>query len=378
MHIPSTGFAQPLRFNRNKWLRKKAVEMIERGPPIRATTGKRIGWRVIPAVDLGGGSRGRDRARSRLGFHGIIFPGDTNVMRLLPLFALALTLPLHADFSYKSTRKTGGAMASMMGNQGPAVSTYYYKGDKLKIDNGATATVIDFGAQTITTINNTAKTVTVKGFGEMEAKRNAGDIEAKIDVRETGQKKNVNGFDASEAIMTMEVESPQTRQMGKMQMEMDMWLSSDVPGADQLRAFYVKNAANFPWASMSGGGNASMATAIADAQRKIASMHGMPVQQIIRVKAPGGAGAPAAPTMTPAQTAQMAKARAQLEAMAAQGGPAAAAAQQAMARMGGMGGGAAPSSSGAMIEITMDASDFSSAGIPDSVFAIPVDYQKTN
>jgi hypothetical protein len=302
-------------------------------------------------------------------------------MRLWPLLALILTLPLHADFSYKSTRKTGGAMASMMGNQAPTVSTYYYKGQKVKIDNGATATILDFGAQTITNINNTSKTVTVKSFQDMAANGGANNVEAKIDVKETGQTKTVNGFNASEAIMTMEmkIDNPQASKMGPMQMEMDMWLASDVPGAEQMRAFYQKNEANFPWAAMSGGGNPSMAASMADAQRKIASMHGIPVQQIMRIKPASGAGAPATPTMTPAQQAQMAKARAQLEAMAAQGGPGAAAIQAQLARMGGMGaGGAAPSSSGAMIEVTMDASDFSSAGIPDSVFDIPADYKKGN
>jgi hypothetical protein len=302
-------------------------------------------------------------------------------MRLLPLFAVALTLPLHADFSYKSTRKTGGAMASMMGNQAPAVSTYYYKDQKLKVDNGTSATIMDFGAQTITTIDHSAKTVTVRSFQDA-AKASPGTIDAMIDVKETGQKKKVNGFDASEVVMTMEMESPQTQQMGKMHMEMDMWISADVPGGEQMRAFHEKNAANFPYASMSGGGNPSMAAAIANAQRKMASLHGIPVQQIIRVKPAGGAGAPAMPampSMTPAQQAQMAKARAQMEAMAAQGGPQAAMAQQALARMSAMGGGgAAPAAGTPMIEITMDSSDFSSAAIPDSVFAIPADYQKTN
>ncbi len=306
---------------------------------------------------------------------------DRNLMRLLPLLTLAFTLSLHADFSYKSTRTTGGAMAAMMGNRPPAVSTNYYKGERMKIDNGSTATIVDFGAQTITTINHTAKTVSVKSF-QNGANAGGSNVEAKIDVKETGQKKNVNGFDASEVVMTMDVENSQTPQMGKMQMEMHMWVSRDVPGGDQLFAFYQKNAANFPWTSMAGGGNPSMTAAIADAQRKMATIHGVPVQQIISMKPAGGAAAaapPAPPAMSSAQSAQMDKARAQLQAMAASGGPQAAMAQQALARMGAIGGGGAPPAAGApMIEITMDASDFSSAGIPDSVFAIPADYQKTN
>jgi len=73
----------------------------------------------------------------------------------------------------------------------------------------------------------------------------------------------------------------------------------------------------------------------------------------------------------------MAQARARLEQIVTQGGPAAAMAQQQLARMPGGGGGAA-APSGALLEITMDSSDFSGASIPDSVFAIPAEYQKTN
>lgn len=304
-------------------------------------------------------------------------------MKVLVLAALAIALPAQADFSYKVTRKNGGQMGAMAG--GPTTSTYYYKGQKLKIDNGTTATILDFEARTITTVNTAAKTVTVRPFADAAA-AGANNVQAQIDVKETGQRKSVNGFNASEAILTMEVDAmpgrgPANMQMGKMQMEMDMWLSGEVPGADQLYAFHQKNAANFPYSAMSGGGNPAMASAMADAMRKIAAMHGIPVQQIVRVKSAGGAGAaaPQMPQMTGAQQAQMEQARARLEAMAAQGGPAAAAAQQALSRMGGVPG-ATPggASSGALIEITMDSSDFSGAAIPDSVFAIPADYQKTN
>ena len=47
--------------------------------------------------------------------------------------------------------------------------------------------------------------------------------------------------------MTMEMDSPQMSKAGmKMQMEVDMWRSSDVPGAQELKAFYQKNAGTFP------------------------------------------------------------------------------------------------------------------------------------
>jgi hypothetical protein len=89
---------------------------------------------------------------------------------------------------------------------------------------------------------------------------------------------------------------------------------------------------------------------------------------------------PAMPQMSGAQSDQMAQARARLEAMVAQGGPAAAYAKQALERMPGgapSGSGAAVSSS-ALIEVTMDSSGFSAASLPDSAFAIPPGYSKSN
>lgn len=278
-----------------------------------------------------------------------------------------------ADFSYKTTRKTGGAMAAMA-SQGPQASTYYFKGQKMKTDSGNTATVLDFDAQTITTINNTAKTYTVRNFSDLGG-TGAADMDAKIDVKETGQKKMVNGFMANEVVMTMEVDSPQTRQMGKLQMEMDLWVSADVPGGAQASEFFQNNAARFPWAAMSNGGNAGMQKAMADMQREMASLHGVPVESVVRMKMPGGAGMP---QMSGAQSDQMAQARARLEAMVAQGGPGAAGAKMALDRMPGGSPAGGASGSGAMIEITSDSSDFSTASIPDSVFAVPAGYQKGN
>jgi hypothetical protein len=41
-------------------------------------------------------------------------------------------------------------------------------------------------------------------------------------------------------------------------------------------------------------------------------------------------------------------------------------------------GGASQGASNSLMEITTDASEFSTAGIPDSVFAIPAGYQKVD
>ncbi len=180
----------------------------------------------------------------------------------------------------------------------------------MKTESADIATILDFDAQTITTVNHRQKTYTVRKFSDFASATNG--IDAKIDVRETGQQKVINGYNAHELVMTMEMEnpaagrSPAAAQMGKMQMEMDMWLSSDPPGAGEVRAFYQKNASRFPWAAMANGANPSMQAAMAQLQRKIAEMNGVQVMEVMKMKSPGGAAAmPAMPQMTPEQMAQM-------------------------------------------------------------------------
>ena len=286
----------------------------------------------------------------------------------------AATFTAHADFSYTTTQKaTGGQMAAMASGSNTS-SKFYLKGQKMKTESGETATILDFDAQTITMVNNRQKTVTVRRFGDIAPGANG--VNAKIDVKETGQKKVINGYNASELVITMQMETPAEAQMGKMQMETDMWLSSDPPGVKELRAFYQKNLGRFPWTAMSAGGNPSMQAAMAEMQRKIAEMNGVNVMQVMKMKAPGGGAAPAMPQMTPEQMDQMKAAVARLQ---AQGGPGAAQAQQALARMQAMqGGGAAGAGSGSLMEMTMESTDFSTNSIPDSVFAVPAGYQKVD
>ncbi len=294
---------------------------------------------------------------------------------LLTFCLCVASLSARADFSYTTTQKMAGAMASLAAaNNQP--SKYYFKGQKMKVDMGDTAMILDFDAQTITTVNNAQKTVSVRKFSDVSAAGQA-QVNAKVDVKETGQKKAVNGYNASELMVTMEIDSPAAAQMGKMQMEMDMWLSPDVPGAGELRAFYQKNASRFPWTALGGGGNQQMQSAMAELRRKIAEMNGVPVLQVVKVKPAGGAGAPAMPQMpqlTPEQSAQMQAAMARMQAMQSQGGPQAAAAAQAMARMGGMPGAAGRAGSGSLMEITMESTGFSTSSIPDSVFSVPAGF----
>jgi len=299
------------------------------------------------------------------------------------LFALSLTASLaaNADFSYTNTQKTtGGSMGAMAGTAADRVTKYFFKGQKMMTSSADTTTIIDFGAQTVTTINTAQKTYTVKKFADM-AVAGSNNLDMTVDVKETGQKKVVNGFNASEMVVTMYMDMEAGRGASmKMQMEMDMWVSGDVPGASEMRAFYKRNEASFPWSAMAGGvSNQSMAKAMTQMQRKLAELDGAVVEQVIRINAAGGTAAPQmaqVPQMTPAQQAQMQAAMAKMQEMAKQGGPGGAAAQQAMASMGAMAGGGAGRGGSSLIEITVNAGGFSNASVPDSVFAVPDGYRQ--
>lgn len=285
------------------------------------------------------------------------------ITRVLML-SLVIGAAARADFSYTMTRKSSGSMGAAAGEQ---TTKYYLKGQKMMTDSGNFAMLIDFDAQTFTAINKAQKTYTVTPFSQMgQAMQGGPNVDA--DFKETGQHKTINGFNASQAIMTMQTEMAQARGGMKMQMEMEFWISPDVPGAQELHAFYQRNMGKFPWSAMTGGGNPSAQKAMVEMQRHMASMNGVPVLEIMRMKSANSGN-----TAQMQQMQQgMAQARERLEAMAAQGGPQGDAAKQALARMGTMSSGG-----GSIFEATTEAGGFSTSSIPDAVFEIPAGFQKT-
>ena len=283
----------------------------------------------------------------------------------LLLLTLAAGLTARADFSYTTTTKSSSGMMAAAANN--RTTKTYLKGQKMKSDSGDSATVIDFDAQTFTHIDNRAKTYSVTKFSDLGQALKDANTDVKVDVKETGQRKNINGYNASEVILSMEMDNPQARQAGmKMRMEMDMWISSDVPGSQEMRAFYEKNGGKFPWAAMAGGGrgNQGMQKAMADLQRKMSELKGVPVLQIMKMGMGGNEA-----QMAQAQQG-MAQARQQLEEMKRQG-KLPPQAEEALARMSGA------SAGGSMFETTLESSEFSSASIPDAIFAIPAGFQQT-
>lgn len=283
------------------------------------------------------------------------------------ILTLAVAALAHADFSYTQTTKTSQAMGGM-GGGAPQVTKFYFKGSKMASEMGDTVHIMDFSNGTMTSIDKAAKTYTVQKISDMMP-AGAPPITPQIDMKETGQKKMVNGFNCTQVMMNMSMEVAMgARGSMKMNLDSEMWVSPDVPGWQSMRDFYQKNGNAF---AQMGGGNPSMQAAMQQIEKKMIQVNGFPVQRIMRMR-PGGGGAPGMPAMNDAQNAQMAQARARLQAMIDQGGPQADAARQALARLPG-GGGGAPGGA-PLFETTMDSSGFSSASIPDAVFAIPAGF----
>ena len=269
------------------------------------------------------------------------------------ILLVAASLTAHADFSFTMTQKSGPGNGQVV--------KHMVKGDRELEDRGRTVTILDFGVQTLTIIDRNAKTYKVTRFSDLENAAGAVDVQA--DVHNTGLRKVINGFNASQIVMMVQVDTTQGLQEGfKGQVETELWISPDVPGSRELVAFYKRNAAHWPIAAM--GANPGMQKAMAKLQQQFAEMDGVPVMEIIRTKSAGTGAAGG-------QSSQMEQARARLEEVARGGGPGAAAAQQALDRLNAMSGG-----SGSLFDITIEAGNFSSAPVPDSAFAIPAGYQK--
>lgn len=283
-------------------------------------------------------------------------------MRIACILLITAAGTAFADFSYTTTTKSSGMMAA-----GDHTSKTYMKGQKMKLENGSTSTIFDFDAQTITQVDNNSKTYSVSKFAEMGQALKQTGAEVSVDVKETGEHKTINGYSASEVVLTTDVTMASAKSAGmKMHMEMHMWVSRDVPGSQELTAFYQRNADRFPWASMSGGGRGdqSMAQAMTELRRKMAALKGVAVLQVMKVGMGGNN----------AQMAQMqqgmAQAQKQLEDMKRQGKLPPQLEQQ-LAKMQ-----AASSGGGSMNETTLESTGFSTSAIPDSVFGVPAGYQQ--
>jgi len=304
----------------------------------------------------------------------------------------AATLP--ADFSYQETSTiTGGAVASMMKLAGvfsksarePIQSTVSVKGDRMMHRSKDHASVIDLNSQTITSIDYQKKTYSTMTFEEMRQqieqmqqrmkKNDKAEMSFKVQAKNTGNTKQINGLDCKEMILTMTMEGTdkESGKTGSMVVTTDMWIAPGAPGYQEVRNFYRRMAEKMAWTP---GGNMFMANpdaakGMAEVYKEVAKLDGVPVQQFISMGGQGEAG-----TASQQQQPQVEKPSlggilgGRIGLRTRKSSSDAPPPQQQSASSG------TPGAPNSLLEMTTELSGFSSGPVDDSQFAIPAGFKK--
>lgn len=329
---------------------------------------------------------------------------------------------LLADFQYEQTTKiTGGLMASMARFGGaratqPQTATVAVKGNRMVHVSSNSASITDLDKETMTHVDFEKKTYSVTTFQQMREMmeeaarkmkgREGGDdanISFSASVKQTGQKKAVNGMNANEfiLIMAMSGTDAKTGQSGAMNITNDMWMAPEISGYQEVRDFERRMAeklgATFsgsnPLASMRPG----MGKGLAEMAKEMSKLKGIPVMQVMRMgSTPDGKPLPAAseaPELSSQSQVNVGDAAGKAAGDAAIG--------SALGRLGGLGGvgglggfgrkkkqdqqqdppaqpqPAKPAAGGGLLmETTTELSSFSSAPVDAAKFDVPAGFKQ--
>jgi hypothetical protein len=258
-------------------------------------------------------------------------------MKPLQYGALGLSLLLPAaafgDFQYQETTQiTGGSFMGMMKFAShfskaakdlgaPIVSSVYVQGNRMARIDPQTIEIIDLDKETITNVDMQKHTYTQMTFEQMrqqfdqavqqakeqQAQQKAAptpppqqqqpqnvQVSFKVNVRNTGVNKQVNGVGADESILTMEMIGTDTTngQQGAFAITNDMWMAPEIPGYDELRDFQkrfaIKLGQTFSGSNLSATLTAmqpAAAQGMSDMVKEMSKLKGIPVEQITRMGA---------------------------------------------------------------------------------------------
>ena len=190
----------------------------------------------------------------------------------IAVIAYAASGAVHADVrsEEKSLVRFEGALGRVVNFFGGKatkdgiVSTVAVRGDRKVTMNDSTGQIVDLREEKVYDLDLRKKTYTVTTFAEMrkqmeEARRKAAEqaaseepemsnksdpderpeVEIDFDLKESGQRRVVNGFDAREVVMTVVArEKGKTlEQAGGLVMTTNTWLAAQVPGLSEVAAF---------------------------------------------------------------------------------------------------------------------------------------------
>jgi len=264
------------------------------------------------------------------------------MMRQFKVAALAVSLVVLAVTVTQAEVKTRdrsqvkfegmlGRMVGLFGGKGAKegiVSTSAVKGDRKMTTTDTTGRIVDLKEEKVYELDFKKKTYTVVTFAEMrqqikdaqekaqreaekapkeeagkdkpENTEKAPELEVDFDVKETGQKKPIAGYDAREVVMTITVrEKGKTLEdNGGLVVTSDMWLGPEVPAMKELAEFEMRY-----WKAVApettGVSAEQMAAVLATypmvkqgldrLNREKVNMHGTPLQTITTFDAVKGA-----------------------------------------------------------------------------------------
>jgi hypothetical protein len=354
------------------------------------------------------------------------------------LISSVLLLPatLYAgDYTYQQTTQiTGGSLLQMMKTVGvfssqarhigdPIVSSIYLKDNRLANVSPESIQIIDLDNETMTQIDVQKKTYTVMTFAQMKqaienaraqaqqeaaqqpqpAAQPASNPDAQnvkmsfdVKVRNTGAQKEITGLQSSESILTMMLNATdtQTQQSGSMAITNDMWMVPSIPGYDQVREFYRRFASKMADSTLGLGfdfskmlsQNPAAGQALFNMAGEMQKLKGVPIMQVMRMGTtvngqplPAASEAPLPANSNPAAPSAGQVAKAAMTSMIPghfgfgkkkDNPPDQTADQNAS------GGAQAQPTSAILMETQITTSNFSSAPVDPSHFAIPAGYKQ--
>jgi hypothetical protein len=186
-----------------------------------------------------------------------------------------------------------GRMMNLFGGRGAkdgATSSVAVKGDRKAAMSDTTGQIIDLAEEKVYDLDMRKKSYTVTTFAELRRKmeearkkaeenarneqsreasppadENGPEMEVDVDVKNTGEKKAVNGFDTHQAVMTITVreKGKTVEQAGGMILTSDMWLTSKIAAMQDIADFDMRYAKQLYGTMLAGVSADQMAAAVA-------------------------------------------------------------------------------------------------------------------
>ena len=357
---------------------------------------------------------------------------------LLLLFGSA---PARADFKYTETSTvTGGSLKSMMKFAGvfskqasqatkPVSSTRYVAGNVMRTDNSDGAIeIFDLDRKLVIRIDPKNKTYSQATFDEIrEAMKKAAEdakqrmqndpkakdakveMKAKVNATPGATGRMVNGYSANEMKIEIEMEftaqqqadgqqqpQPNGTASGTMATRVDSWVAPDIKGYAEIAEFYKKMAKEINWTPPPGITiNPQVSQSMQELQKNGELYKGLPILQYLSMSMAGAQGAQANSQATDSRSSASSSTSSSDSIPTSTSGA-------LVKGLGGLfggkkkkkddaaadssGGAAAPASNppppppvpGSLIEMTVEASDFSDAKLDPSLFSVPAGYTRVS